>query len=419
MLIKRLLPCFLLVVVFSSCSPTSEQRNERTIQVAEDQESITPTPDTRQDLTQPTQVLQGTVVLRSILGTDQGEVATSVIELEGGGFLVAGYDYDNSDSVSEWDALVMRISPDGHQVWRRSTDRSGSEYAWVVRKAKDDQFVVVGTRESDNGNTDGYMQKIDADGNEIWLRTYGGEKNEILWAAEPTPDGGFILAGQTDSEGAGRLDFYIVRTDSNGLVLWSKAFGTSVTDRAFGIGLSPDGGALIAGFTGNNHSAMNFFFLRINKDGNEIWRRTIAGDRFDVAHDVLSLEDNGFVISGYTSSFSPGDHDGFLMRLSADGRMLWMKTYGDGGDDRILHVAQLDDGGFALIGYSNWDMVIWRVDSNGNLLWSHRDGGDSDDVGKDIIIARNGSIVAVGGNRSDNPPFDDIILLSLTEQDAP
>jgi outer membrane protein assembly factor BamB len=263
------------------------------------------------------------------------------------------------------------------------------------------------------------MQSIDLDGNEDWLRTYGGEGNEILWAAEPTPDGGFILAGQTDSEGAGLLDFYIVRTDADGGELWAKSFGTEVTDRAFGIGLSPDGGALIAGFTGKYKATMNFFFVRINKDGRELWRRTIAGDRFDVAHDVLSLADGGFVISGYTSSHSPGDHDGFLMRLSADGRMLWMKTYGDRSDDRILHVAQLKDGGFALVGYSGWDMVIWRVDPEGNLMWSHRDGGKLSDVGKDIIITRNGSIVAVGGNQSDNPPLDDIILLILSEQEAP
>jgi outer membrane protein assembly factor BamB len=413
MLIKRLFSYFLLVAVLSSCSSASEQHAERSTQVTEDQETITPTPDIKQDFDQPTQAFQGTQVLRSLLGTEQGEVATSVIELEEGGFLVAGYDYDKSENISEWDALVMRISPDGNQVWRRSTDRSGSEYAWVVREAQDDLFVVVGTRESEDGDTDGYMQGIDADGNEIWLRTYGGEKNEILWAAEPTPDSGFILAGQTNSEGAGNWDFYIVRTDLDGNALWSKSFGTPVIDRAFGIGVSPDGGALIAGFTGNNPVAMNFFFLRINKDGRELWRRTIAGDRFDVAHDVLRLADGGFVISGYTSSFSPGDHDGFLMRLSAEGRMLWMKTYGDAGDDRILHVAQLDDEGFALVGYSNWDMVVWRVDPNGDLMWSYRDGGSLPDVGKDIIIARNGSIVAVGGNRSENPPFDDIILLIL------
>jgi hypothetical protein len=277
----------------------------------------------------------------------------------------------------------------------------------------------VGTWEDEDGNTDGYMQSFDIDGNENWLRTYGGEGDEILWAAEPTPDGGFILVGQTDSEGAGGLDYYIVRTDAEGHELWSKAYGTTVTDRAFGIGLSPDGGALIAGFTGNNPSAMNFFFLRISKDGREIWQRKIAGDRFDVAHDVLSLGENGFVISGYTSSYSSGDHDGFLMRLSAEGRMLWMKTYGDKGDDRILHVAQLEDAGFALVGYSNWDMAVWRVDSKGDLMWSYIDEGRLPDAGKDIVIARNGSIVAVGGNRSDNPPLDDIILLILSEKDPP
>jgi outer membrane protein assembly factor BamB len=362
---------------------------------------------------------EGVVILRSLIGSSGGEVATSIIELDSGDFLVAGYDYGQTDDISEWDALVMRISADGELVWQRSTDRSGSEYAWAVRKASADRYVVVGTRETELGDTDGFMQNIDAEGDQYWLKTYGGPGEEIFWTAEPFPEGGFLLAGQTDSEGAGGLDFYLVRTDTEGQEIWANTYGTADTDRAFGIGLSPDGGALICGFSGANRSRMNLFFVRIDADGRELWRRTIAGDRFDVAHDVLSLPDGGFAISGYTSSYSPGDHDGFLMRLSSDGRMLWMKTYGDNGDDRILHVAQMDDGGFAMIGYTDWDLWVLRVDSVGTLLWLLSDGGFQPDVGKDIIVLRDGLIAAVGGNRSDNPPNDDLILLVLQDNRSP
>ena len=413
MLAKRVYYLFFLAVFLLGCSALDTTSPEQSTQPFS-----TPLLDPAQSHDdESTAGFEETVLLRSLLGSEQGgEVATSVIELADGGFLVAGYDYGKSDNIRAWDALVIRISADGNELWSRSTDRAGSEYAWVVREGQAGQIVVVGTWETENGDTDGYMQGLDADGNELWLKTYGGEQEEILWAAEPTPDGGFLLAGQTRSEGAGGLDFYIVRTDGDGNELWSEAIGTSVTDRAFGIGLDPDGRALIAGFTGSNSGTMNLLLVQIDEDGRELWRRTIAGDRFDVAHDVLSLEDGGFMISGYTSSHGPGDHDGFLMRLSDEGRMLWMKTYGDGKDDRILHVAQLEDGGFATVGYSNWDLVVWRVDSDGNLVWTHRDGGSSTDVGKDIIVTRDGLIVAVGGNRSDNPPYDDVILLSLDDR---
>ena len=120
--------------------------------------------------------------------------------------------------------------------------------------------------------------------------------------------------------------------------------------------------------------------------------------------------------SGDDTDNGPGDNDGFLMRLSEDGRMLWMKMFGDRGDDRILHVAQLHDGGFAMVGYSDWDVAVWRVDPQGTLLWSFRDGEGRADVGKDIIVGRDGSIVAVGGNRSEHPPFDDVILLKLRDE---
>jgi hypothetical protein len=356
-------------------------------------------------------------ILRCVLGKEQGEVATSVVELADGGLLVAGYEYDDWDS--EWDALILRVGSNGDQIWRRSSDRLGNDYAWVVRSINENRFVLVGTRETANGDAAGYMECIDSNGKRLWLKTYGGPKNEALWAAEPTIDGGFILAGQTDSEGAGGLDFYIVRTDSEGRELWSRAFGGPTTDRAFGIGLSPDGGALIAGFQGENTETMNILLLRVDSKGDELWRRTLTGDRFDVAHDVLRVADGGFVISGYTSSFSPGDQDGFLMRLSDEGRMLWMKMYGDDADDRVLHVALMADGGFVFVGYSKpvegkiWDMVIRRVDPHGNLLWSHRAFGS---VGKDVIVSQDGSVTAVGSTRSGIKSYDDILILRVAPE---
>ena len=357
------------------------------------------------------------VTLRSLLGDpDEGEVANSVIGLDDGGFLVAGYDYVDANDDGAWDALVMRVGPDGDTVWRHSSDREASEYAWVVREAGEGRFLVAGAWESDAGDHDAYTQLFDADGNDVGITTYGGSGDEIVWGAEPTDDGGFFLVGESDSEGAGGLDCYVVRTDADGRELWSRTYGTVDIDRAFGIGVTPDGGALIAGFTGPDTATMNFFFVRIDAEGRERWRRTIAGDRFDVAHDVLRLVDGGYVISGYTSSYGPSQHDGFLMQLTESGRMLWMKTYDlEGGDDRILHVAQTTDGGFAAIGFTDGDTVVWRMDPAGDLLWTLTDGGSSFDVGKDIIVTGDGSIVAVGGNRSDHPPRDDVLLLVIDE----
>ena len=353
-------------------------------------------------------------VSRFVLGSEIGEVATSVLELEDGGLLIAGYEYDAWGG--EWDALALRVGVDGKQIWRRSSNLAGHDYAWVVRKAEGNRFVVVGTRPIADGNTAGYMECIDEDGTSLWLRTYGGPKNEVLWAAEKTPDGGYVLAGQTDSRGAGGLDFYIVRTDSEGHEIWSQAYGGPATDRAFGIDVSPDGGALVAGFQGENPKAMNMLLLQVDSVGQEVWRRTLAGDRFDVGHDVLRLSDGGFAVSGYTSSFGPGDQDGFLMRLSPAGRMLWMHTYGETVEDRVLHTAQTPDGGFVLVGYSKhqeaeiWDMVIRGVDRHGSLLWSRRAMGA---VGKDIIVGQDGTIIAVGGVRTAPTALEDILILRL------
>lgn len=413
-LVNRLILLSALVLTLSSCAPAG-QVPTTTAETAQLGQNGTP-PEAEPLETHPSATIGPIVGLRSSLGTDAGEVATSIIALEDGGYLLAGYEYDDANDVAEWDALAMRVDSDGGQVWRHTTGRPGSDYAWVVRPAGTDRFAIVGTLEDDDGTTNGYMQVINAAGDEIWTRSYGGDQNEILWAAEPHPAGGFMLLGQTDSMGQGGLDIYVLRTDDQGQVLWEAAYGTESTDRAFGLDITSDGGGLIAGFTGESSAAMNLFFLRVDSDGRERWRRTIAGDRFDVAHDVLRLADGGFAVSGYSSSYGPGDHDGFLMRLTPGGRMLWMRTYGGDGDDRILHVAEMPDGGFAMIGYSDWDVAIWRVDADGGLMWTHQDGSNLNaDVGKDLVVRPDGAIVAVGGTRSDNPPKDDVLLIVLLE----
>ncbi len=358
-------------------------------------------------------------VVRHILSAEGGQVATSVVELEGGDLILAGYEYDAVDG--DWDALALRVSADGKQAWRRASDREGNDYAWVVRSLGPDRFVIVGTRPTDDGDAAGYMQCIDGSGKEIWMRTYGGAKDEVLWAADRAPDGGFFLVGQTDSEGAGGLDFYVVRTDREGREQWARAFGGPDTDRALGVAATADGGALVVGFHGVYPDSMDILFLSVDGDGNERWRRSIAGHGFDVAHNVVRAGDEEFVVTGYSGSFGPGDQDGLLMGVTAEGRLRWMNTYGDSAEDRVLHSAAMPGGGFASVGYSrrqgerDWDMIVRRIDRDGTLLWIHREGGPFPDMGKDIIVARDGSVIAVGGTRSEHPPDDDIIILRFRE----
>lgn len=140
------------------------------------------------------------------------------------------------------------------------------------------------------------------------------------------------------------------------------------------------------------------------------------------AHDVALIPDGGFIISSYSSSWGPGDHDGILVRLTEDGRLLWLKSYGDRFDDRISHAALMDDGGFDMIGYSTpagtdgLDLVTRRTDAESSLLWSPRSGGNRPDEGKAIILSDDGERVVVGGTQNVQPPYDDVFMIQFTEQ---
>jgi len=184
-----------------------------------------------------------------------------------------------------------------------------------------------------------------------------------------------------------------------------------------------DGGLILVGFTGAQHETMDAMAVRIDADGNEIWTKRLGGAGFDVAHGIVPDPAGGYIVSGYSSSLGASDQDAFLAHLDANGRISWIKTGGTPATDRALHVVAEPQGGFALVGYSNlttnpdWDLTIHRFDAAGNHRTIIRWGGAAPEIGRDVIVGRDGSIIATGATRSENPPNDDVVVLRLRDPD--
>jgi len=168
-------------------------------------------------------------------------------------------------------------------------------------------------------------------GNEEWSRTYGGALADFGKSVQQTSDGGFIIAGYTYSYGEGGYDAYLIKVDSKGNEKWSKTFGGSLGDYAHSVQQTSDGGYIIAGQT-NSIGAGDYDMLLIKTDshGNEEWEKTYGGAEIDYAYSLQQTSD-GYVLVGSTSSFGI-DHDVYLIKTDSLGNEEWQRTFvGDKG----------------------------------------------------------------------------------------
>jgi len=165
-----------------------------------------------------------------------------------------------------------------------------------------------------------------------WAKAYGGNSWDSAFSVHSvrqTSDGGFIVAGYTDSFGAGSSDFWVLKLDADGNVSWQKTYGGSSYDHAESIQQTADGGYIVAGRT-NSFGAGNYdlLVLKLDASGNVLWQKTYGGEQMDGAFSVQQTSDGGYIIGGMTESFNVESGDAWVLKLDGNGNVQWQKTYG-------------------------------------------------------------------------------------------
>ena len=224
------------------------------------------------------------------------------------------------------------------------------------------------------GSYDILLIKADANGNIIWSKTYGGTNYEDAYFVQQTSDGGYIVAGVTNSFGAGGHDIFLIKTDASGNLQWAKTYGGTNYDYAYSVQQTSDGGYIVAGLTTSfGASGYDIFLIKTDGNGNIIWAKTYMGIYEDGAYYVQQTSDGGYILTGYTSSFGAGDYGIFLIKTDANGNIIWTKTYGGTGDEQAYSVKQTSDGGYIVAGRTrsfgagSWDVFLVKTDANGNI----------------------------------------------------
>ncbi len=297
--------------------------------------------------------------------------AYSIIQTADGGYAVAATTL--SFGTGRNDMYVLRLDANGTLKWSRTIGGSMAERALSITRTTDGGLAVAGATDSFGaGSGDMYIVKLDSSGVLQWSRTLGAVSADIPLSIIQTADGGYALAGYTFSFGAGQNDVYIVKLDSSGTLQWNRTVGGTNYDYGQSIIQTADGGYAVAGYT-QSFGAGNYdtYIVKLDSSGTLQWNRTIGGTNVDYAYSVIQTAGGGFAVVGSTRSFGAGNDDVYIVKLDATGTLQWSKTFGGIAEDAARSIVQTADGGFVVAGYTrsfgagNADVYILKLDSSG------------------------------------------------------
>lgn len=346
----------------------------------------------------------GTLVWQQCLGGNKVDAAVSAVQLASGKLIVLATTNSNNGNVSNnhggntntSDVWLLALSPSGSLLWQKTFGGTSFDAAHALLQTSDGNLLIGASTESSNGDVTGnhggedfWLIKVDTMGTLLWQKTLGGTATDICNAVTETTDG-YIAAGSTTSNNCdvtrncGAMDYWIVKTDLSGSLVWQKSFGGTSNESAFSALTNPAGNVMISGYTSSNdsdisenHGSSEFWMLELDALGNQVNQATFGGSNSDLSFSIVNADADGYLLAGTSTSNDfdllnaqvHGGEDCWLMKTDLTGNVIWSRTYGGSGSDRALSVLQTSDGGYIMAGYSQSNNGQVSGNHGGNDMW--------------------------------------------------
>lgn len=389
-------------------------------------------------------------------GGRHAEYLTDIQPTADYGFIIAGSSLSKKsgnktdEGNGDVDYWLWKMDENGEFEWQKSFGGNGVDMLRSIRTTHDGGFILGGTSDSPkgkyktdegHGGNDYWVIKLDARGEQSWQRTFGGKGQDDLEVIVLTKDGGYVLAGSSDSsplrddkgqnikrdKSQGNLDYWIIRLDADGKELWQQSYGGKYVDQLRSMVSTKDGGFLVGGYSnspvsgekaqGNYGEGGDFWILKLDEKGTIEWQQTIGGDKDDQLQVVQQGRDGNYIVagnSGSTTRTSKNGTDLWILKLDETGNILWEVAYDIGDVDILTSLVENDDntmllGGFSPVTYSGDndkegvnDFVAIKIDKDGKELWRKVHGSAGQDVLKKVVMSRDGGYILAG---TSNPEF--------------
>jgi hypothetical protein len=290
-------------------------------------------------------------------------------------------------------------------------------------QTSDGGFVGAGS-----GNNDANTFRLDSGRNVLWQKNLGGTYMSVAWSVAAASNGGFVVAGLTQSndgdatDNHGGFDGWVYKLDDYGNVIWKHCMGGTGDDQFANVLINSDGTIMVAGHTNSNdddvsgnHGGDDLWLVKLDANGNKLWSKCYGGSGDDILGMVQATSDGGFVLTGSSSSTDgdiPGNNGGLdivVLKLDANGNKQWVMNYGGPSDEMNAVTIVRPDGSFVVAGSTGGnggdvsgfhggskDMWVVKLDNSGTKVWQSTMGGSDDDEATGLVATSDGGFV-VGG----------------------
>jgi hypothetical protein len=374
-------------------------------------------------------------------GSTGNDEAYSIQRTKDGGFIVAGYMTISGTNTDVW---VLKLDPDGNIQWQKVFGGPFTDVAYEVKESSDGSFIVAGSSVTypftpgTPNQSDGFIVKLDSNGNFAWSLTYGGSLTDQFRSLTISQEGGteyIIVTGYTQSFGApgNKEDAWILKINSSdGSVVWQKRYGTSNDDRFQRVITSSYSGSISYVFAGRTFSSstnFDFWVMITDENGNIKMSKKYyypplsPGDEF--AWDIKETPDGAFVVVDLAQRYiGSGGRDIWILKIRKDnGEIIWQKAFGGPNDDEARSAVVAENGDIIIAGTANslvsgsstYDIWILRLDKDGNLKWQKVFGlpGSNADLASSICLSDDGNFV-VAGYTTTSGGGTDIFVMKIT-----
>ena len=392
------------------------------------------------------------VLFENSFGGSKDENFDNIQKTSDGGYIVGGNTYSTDGDITDHhgtaaydDVWIFKLDANFDLVWAKSYGGASYDRLFFVEETADGNFMVGATTKSINGDVsesfgdyDYWVFKIDADGNLLWEKSFGGSLYDYLLHLRVTADGGCIVIGETESTDGHVIghdpthdtDGWVLKLNGIGEIEWQKCFGGTGKDQLRDVTITNDGGYLFTGQTfsndfdvAGNHGGGDIWIIKMDNVGNILWQKCLGGTESENSDYTIETSDGGYMTIG-TSKSKNGDvsehygsaerQDAWLVKMDSLRNIEWEKNYGGSSYDNGEEIIELVDGGFIMINstsslggdvlmnHGDYDGWLVRIDNVGNILWQTSTGGTKDDYFTDFFIQEDGSYVLAGGSSSED-----------------
>jgi len=316
--------------------------------------------------------------------------------------------------------VLVKYSSAGSVEWQRILSGSVSEYGYGVKVDSSNNVYAFGTTNSGGADNDFLLAKYNDSGTLQWQRTLGGSGNQIGRAVALDSSDNIYVMGDTDTGGAGSLDFLLAKYNSSGTIQWQRVLGGSGTEEGFSIAIDSSDNIYVLGYTDSvGAGSRDFLFAKYTTAGAIQWQRILGGSDLEIGRGITTDLDGNLYVTGQTRSAGAGGDEFIVAKYNSAGSIQWQRVLGGTGGDSAYGVSTDSDGNVYVAGFTDstgegsQDFLLAKYNLSGTIQWQRSLGGTGSDRGFAISVDSLGNLYAAGRTSSTGEGVDEILIAKL------